>query len=1566
MAGAIRKTTIQIDWKINNEMLRRADEETDRIVRSADKMEGNFNQSAKAVDSATRAIHKQSGKIRESAAHANKLEGNFKGADGAAEKFGNTSKRAGEKTERSLNSAKGGVKNVQHEFDNLDKNVEGFAEKSKNRFNMLKGVIIGLGTGAVASLGKKVFELASDTNESINKVDVAFKDNADGVKAWSKTTLDNIGLAQGTALDLAATYGDMSTSMGLSTSEAEKMSTGMVNLAGDLASFKNIGIDRANTALNGVFTGETEALKSLGIVMTQTNLEQFALETGAVKATKSGVDATKQAIAREKAQKKLNEAIKKHGKNSLEARDARSKLQQIEEKSHETAKVNLKDMKQDELVRLRYNYVMSKTKNAHHDFKNTSDQAANASRVFSESLKELGSNAGQYLLPLFTPLITKAGNFVKKMSDIPSVVKGLKEDYKPAFDLMHDVGDFFTDDLIPSAKEFASTFGPGFIDGGIKTLEAAGTVMKTVVLPPLKTITDFAKDNPTGMKRVGKFAGIAVTAFGGFKLAKFLIDKTVESADRLTNSLKRIGPAAATSAAETSASAKAIDMSDNYVSQTRTGKSKKGFSLFKTAETVVDDTSRVSRNAGKIGLLSKARAGLGKVGSVGKLAKGAGIIGVGISALDLLTMTKHTAGSKIGNFGGSLAGGAGGAAIGTMIAPGIGTAIGGAIGAFAGSSLGKKLGGYLQKEGPKIAKKLKAGWGDVSKFAEKHPILGFQVNAANKGLEAIQKSWKAVKGGAKDAWSEAKNFFEDPLKIDAGGKGVSKSSAKAVNKYLGAEQKLSDSHTRIFTEGRPMTKGELNANIKTIDSMIEPAKKSIDKKSAKSQKDWDTLNKLGIATDERTASGKKDSKESADYKKSQLEASNKALKQNEKDFYRDQQTSVKNEEAKINEIKNRARKENRKLTKQEEDEIKRIQDDGKQYRKSSEERYSKERKVEEAAQRRNAVEGLSKSAKEQKIIMGNLESAKSKMSAKSAAKVVKSSAKARDGAIKEAKKEYNQTKKILDEKRFVTGEISDKEYKELLKKAKKKRAGQIEEAEKAHKGVVKEAKKQAKGHLNEVDWETGETLSKWDQFKNGFSDTVGKITSWAGDKWSAFSGSIVTFTSTATATAAGLWATFKTNIFKLINDALTGVNKVLSFFGIELIPLIGGGSIPQSQEDKLSAKDKKKYHSTSQSGVRAMRFTGSDNASGEIMAGEEGFEIAYNKNSAKARILGANGPEITQVESGTKILNHQESKKMMSGGLGAGIVLPGFSKGNTSFADAAKDFAVSAVDKVKDVGSAAFQFATNPVAGIKKLLAKRSGLDNHSGAGKMANGVVDYFGNKAGSWLKNKLSDVAGFGAGPAGPSGKGAQAWAPIIRQAAIAMKENVSASEIAGIVAQIHRESGGNQRIIQSSAVVDVNTLSGNPAQGLLQYIPQTFKAYAMKGHSNILSGYDQLLAFFNNSSWRRDLPYGKRGWGPRGKRRFARGGRPPTGEEVLVGEEGPELFTTDSPGIIHTAEKTKDILHRKNGTTINFNPTINITVEDGGTADESKLKKIIQEQLDAMYDKLTRTYGPQGGHA
>ncbi|MCE4092864.1 D-Ala-D-Ala carboxypeptidase family metallohydrolase [Priestia megaterium] len=150
---------------------------------------------------------------------------------------------------------------------------------------------------------------------------------------------------------------------------------------------------------------------------------------------------------------------------------------------------------------------------------------------------------------------------------------------------------------------------------------------------------------------------------------------------------------------------------------------------------------------------------------------------------------------------------------------------------------------------------------------------------------------------------------------------------------------------------------------------------------------------------------------------------------------------------------------------------------------------------------------------------------------------------------------------------------------------------------------------------------------------------------------------------------------------------------------------------------------------------------------------------------------------------------------------------------------------------------------------------------------------------------------TGGGGGGKTGPSGKGAERWRSSIKKAAAQMKEKLSPSELNGIIAQIHRESKGNPNIIQDPRVRDINTRNGNPARGLLQYIPQTFKAYALKGHTNIMSGYDQLLAFFNNTRWRKDLPYGKRGWGPKGGRKYEKGGIIDRVQMALMGEGNKE---------------------------------------------------------------------------
>ena len=162
-------------------------------------------------------------------------------------------------------------------------------------------------TVPLAAAGAAAVNYASDTQESINKVEVAFSYAAEGVKKWSDTTLTAYGLAKGTALDMAALFGDMATSMGYSHAEAADLSMELVGLAADLASFKNISIDEAQTALKSIFTGETESLKNLGVVMTEANLQAYALAEGFAKMVNSRPNSEVQDIFREYASFELSD-----------------------------------------------------------------------------------------------------------------------------------------------------------------------------------------------------------------------------------------------------------------------------------------------------------------------------------------------------------------------------------------------------------------------------------------------------------------------------------------------------------------------------------------------------------------------------------------------------------------------------------------------------------------------------------------------------------------------------------------------------------------------------------------------------------------------------------------------------------------------------------------------------------------------------------------------------------------------------------------------------------------------------------------------------------------------------------------------------------------------------------------------------------------------------------------------------------------------------------------------------------------------------------------------------------
>ena len=303
----------------------------------------------------------------------------------------------------------------------------------------------------LVALGGTSIKMASDFQESLNKVDVAFKDSSGIVKSFAEDTLKSFGIAEGSALEMAALFGDMATGMGVATGEAANLSVSLVGLAGDLASFKNMGIGEVTTALNGIFTGETESLKRLGIVMTQANLKAYALAQG------------------------IN--------------------------------ANVESMTQAEKIQLRYNYILSVTKNAQGDFTRTQGDSANQMRIFSEGVKQLSASFGEVLLPLFTKIITKLNSLISKFQGLDDTTK----------------------DVIVIIAAVAASIGPLLFAFGVLTTTVipaviAGFVSLGRILVTTSTyvwtLTSAMLANPIGWI----IAGVAGLCFGLVKLAKYLTD----------------------------------------------------------------------------------------------------------------------------------------------------------------------------------------------------------------------------------------------------------------------------------------------------------------------------------------------------------------------------------------------------------------------------------------------------------------------------------------------------------------------------------------------------------------------------------------------------------------------------------------------------------------------------------------------------------------------------------------------------------------------------------------------------------------------------------------------------------------------------------------------------------------------------------------------------------------------------------------------------------------------------------------------------------------------------------
>lgn len=248
-------------------------------------------------------------------------------------------------------------------IQSVEKGVNGLASTAKK----LTGILVAaFAVDKIVQFGKEAIELGSDVAEVQNVVDVAFGDMAYMVEDFADTAITSFGMSELAAKRTASTYMAMASNMGVTQQQAAEMAITLAGLTGDVASFYNISQELADIKLRSVFTGETETLKDLGIVMTQANLEAYALANG------------------------INRSFQ--------------------------------SMSQSEQLILRYNYVLDQLSLASGDFVRTQDSWANQTRILSMQWQEFMSIIGQALIQVLLPVVQTLNKIVSALIDMANAL----------------------------------------------------------------------------------------------------------------------------------------------------------------------------------------------------------------------------------------------------------------------------------------------------------------------------------------------------------------------------------------------------------------------------------------------------------------------------------------------------------------------------------------------------------------------------------------------------------------------------------------------------------------------------------------------------------------------------------------------------------------------------------------------------------------------------------------------------------------------------------------------------------------------------------------------------------------------------------------------------------------------------------------------------------------------------------------------------------------------------------------------------------------------------------------
>lgn len=176
-----------------------------------------------------------------------------------------------------LTQAEQGIKNVNESVKTASTGMQNFTAQLKK-----VGSAMGLAFAGtqIIQFGKDVILASSSMAESLSKVNVVFGEGAASVIEFGDKAATSLGISNQKALEAAGTYGNLFQALGVGRGAAQEMSTTLVQLAADLASFNNTSIDDALNALRSGLSGETEPLKRFGVALNDVTLKAKAFEMG--------------------------------------------------------------------------------------------------------------------------------------------------------------------------------------------------------------------------------------------------------------------------------------------------------------------------------------------------------------------------------------------------------------------------------------------------------------------------------------------------------------------------------------------------------------------------------------------------------------------------------------------------------------------------------------------------------------------------------------------------------------------------------------------------------------------------------------------------------------------------------------------------------------------------------------------------------------------------------------------------------------------------------------------------------------------------------------------------------------------------------------------------------------------------------------------------------------------------------------------------------------------------------------------------------------------------------------